>query len=71
MRPKNLYKKYISHLKNGKVHLKLEYFIIFQRLVESCKPSSDWGPNEPEIRERWISFQNQHSPPTNSIELKK
>ncbi|CAH2104897.1 unnamed protein product [Euphydryas editha] len=42
-----------------------------QRLLESCKPNSDWGPDEPEIRERWKSFQNQHMSSTASMELKK
>ncbi|XP_050362277.1 sodium- and chloride-dependent glycine transporter 1-like [Nymphalis io] len=40
-----------------------------QRLRESCKPSSDWGPVEPEIREKWKCFHNDRIISKTSIKL--
>ncbi|XP_052757826.1 sodium- and chloride-dependent glycine transporter 2-like isoform X2 [Galleria mellonella] len=35
-----------------------------QRLRKSCRPSSDWGPIEPDIRQKWIAHkQNNHTLP--------
>ncbi|XP_045768318.1 sodium- and chloride-dependent glycine transporter 2-like [Maniola jurtina] len=42
---------------------------LIQRIQESCKPNMDWGPNEPEVRERWKAFQNQHNTAVASIHL--
>ncbi|XP_026487809.2 sodium- and chloride-dependent glycine transporter 1-like [Vanessa tameamea] len=42
-----------------------------QRLHESCKASSDWGPVEPEIRERWKCFHDEHITSKTSIKLSR
>ncbi|CAG9567403.1 unnamed protein product [Danaus chrysippus] len=32
-----------------------------KRIRDSCKPSKNWGPVEPVIREQWKAFQNLHN----------
>ncbi|XP_034829151.1 sodium- and chloride-dependent glycine transporter 2-like [Maniola hyperantus] len=42
---------------------------LIERIRESCKPNMDWGPFEPEVRERWKAFQNQHNTAVTSLHL--
>ncbi|KAJ2944589.1 hypothetical protein O0L34_g3942 [Tuta absoluta] len=32
----------------------------FERVRESCYPNEEWGPDDPEIRQRWLEAKNLH-----------